>query len=124
MVEVVFLGTGAAIPGPGRDNTMLALDDGSEVTLIDASGAPYRRLTEAGLAERPLTRIIITHQHLDHTYGLPSLLQCLWLAGRREPLPIYALPDTWSFLDRLIDAFRPSSWTDGFQIQRRDIAVG
>jgi ribonuclease Z len=121
MAEVILLGTGAAIPSPGRDNTMLVLDDGTELTLIDASGAPTRRLAEAGLGQRFLSRVIITHQHLDHTYGLPSLLQALWLDGRREPLPIYALPVTWSFLERLIDAFRPSSWTDGFPIERHDI---
>lgn len=124
MPTLVYLGTGAAVPGPRRDNTSLAFDDGREVTLVDASGSPLKRLAEAGLPHQRLARVIITHEHLDHTFGLPSLLQGLWLLGRRESLPIYALPETWRFLDRLIDAYRPASWTDGFPIDRRTIIPG
>jgi len=71
-----------------------------------------------------LTRVIITHEHLDHTYGFPSLLQSLWLMGRREPLPVYAQPETWLLLDRLVDAFRPGSWTRGFPIDRHTVIPG
>jgi ribonuclease Z len=124
MLRLVYLGTGAAVPSPGRDNTCLALDDGQEITLIDASGSPLKRLADAGLPPERLTRVIITHRHLDHTFGLPSLLQGLWLTGRRAPLPVYAEPETWGFLDRLIDVFRPSSWTDAFEIERRPISLG
>jgi ribonuclease Z len=124
MVAVVCLGTGAAVPAPGRDNTSLVLDDGHELTLVDTSGSPLKRLVEAGLDPARLARIIITHEHLDHTYGYPSLLQSLWLLGRRDPLPVYALPETWRFLDRLVDAYRPGSWTDGFPVETREIVPG
>jgi ribonuclease Z len=124
MVAVICLGTGAAVPAPGRDNTSLVLDDGRELTLIDASGSPLKRLVEAGLDPARLARIIITHEHLDHTYGYPSLLQSLWLIGRRETLPVYALPETWQFLDRLVDAYRPGSWTDGFPVEPRELVPG
>jgi ribonuclease Z len=117
MLTVVYLGTGAAVPSPGRDNTCLALDDGQEVTLVDTSGSPLKRLADAGLAPERLARVIITHKHLDHTFGLPSLLQSLWLSGRERPLPIYAEPETWGFLERLVDVYRPSSWTDAFPLE-------
>lgn len=123
MLRVIYLGTGAAVPTPGRDNTSLVLDDGAGLTLIDASGSPVRRLLEAGLDPARLARLIITHEHLDHTYGYPSLLQSLWLMGRRDALPVYALPETWRFLDRLVDAYRPASWTDGFPVERREITT-
>jgi ribonuclease Z len=112
------------VPAPGRDNTSLVLDDGRELTLVDASGSPLKRLREAGLDPARLARIIITHEHLDHTYGYPSLLQSLWLIGRRDPLPVYALAETWRFLDRLVDAYRPGSWTDGFPVEPREIIPG
>ena len=124
MVTLIYLGTGAAVPAPGRDNTSLAIDDGTDVTLIDTSGAPLKRLAEARLPPERLARVIITHQHLDHTYGLPSLAQALWLVGRTDPLPIYAGPDSWAFLDRLIDVFRPSSWTDAFPLERHQVTPG
>jgi ribonuclease Z len=119
-----FLGTGAAIPGRGRDNTSLALDDGKEVTLVDVSGSPIKRLVENGFAVERLARVIITHQHVDHTYGFPSLLQGLWLMGRREPLSVYAGAESWAFLDRLVEAHHPSSWTRDFPVARHLIAAG
>ncbi|MPZ14614.1 MAG: MBL fold metallo-hydrolase [Chloroflexi bacterium] len=124
MLTVIYLGTGAAVPSPGRDNTSLALDDGEEITLVDASGAPTKRLAEAGLDARRLRRVIMTHEHLDHTYGFPSLFQSLWLSGRREPLAVYAQPETWRFLDRLVDAYRPGGWTAGLPVERHTIVPG
>jgi len=124
MLQVTCLGTGAAVPAPGRDNTSLVVDADGELTLIDASGSPYKRLVEAGFDPGRLARIIITHEHLDHTYGYPSLLQSLWLVGRRNPLPVYALPETWRFLHGLVEAFRPGSWTDGFPVEPREITSG
>jgi ribonuclease Z len=118
LVTVVYLGTGAAVPAPGRDNTSLAIDDGAEITLIDT---PLKRLAEAQLPAERLARVIITHQHLDHTYGLPSLAQALWLVGWSRPLPIYASAETWAFLDRLVDVYRPSSWTDAFPLERHEV---
>jgi ribonuclease Z len=37
---------------------------------------------------------------------------------------VYALGETWGFLDRLIDVFRPSSWTDAFPIERHVLELG
>lgn len=124
MLTLVYLGTGAAVPAPDRDNTSLAIDDGEEVTLVDASGAPYRRLAAVGLSPQRLARVVLTHEHTDHVYGLPSLLHSLWYSGRREPLTIYALPDTWKAVDRLLEAFRPASWIDQFPLERQVIVPG
>ena len=124
MLTVTLLGTGAAAPTAGRDNTCLALDDGTEITLIDASGSPLKRLADAGLPRDRLTRVIITHEHLDHTFGLPSLVQSLWLLGRREPLPIYALDATWRRLDRLLEAYAPSLQRSMIPLERHTIEPG
>src|SRR5438445_7101411 len=118
MLTVVYLGTGAAVPAQDRDNTSLAIDDGAEITLIDTSGSPLKRLIEADLPYQRLARVIITHEHTDHTFGFPSLLQSLWLAGRREPLAVYALEEAWRLLDRLIASYWPKGWDHGFDLQR------
>lgn len=124
MLRLVYLGTGAALPGVDRDNTSLALDDGREVTLIDASGAPSRRLVAAGLLTERLARVVLTHEHVDHIYGLPSLLQSLRLAGRIEPLPIFALPETWRVIDPLLAVFRLRHPDEPSQIERHEIVCG
>lgn len=124
MLTVHYLGTGAAVPSPGRDNTSLALDDGREVTLIDTSGSPLKRLGEAGIAPDRLSRVIITHEHLDHTFGYPSLLQSLWLTGRKEPLDVYALAPTWRVLDALTSLYRVDSWKGAFPVRKHTIEPG
>jgi ribonuclease Z len=121
MLTVHYLGTGAAVPGPGRDNTSLALDDGREVTLIDTSGSPLKRLGEAGIAPDRLSRVIITHEHLDHTFGYPSLLQSLWLRGRTEPLDVYAQVSTWRVLDGLTTLYRAQNWKGAFLVHRHPL---
>lgn len=54
--------------------------DEKEVVLVDTGfpgqvGAIKAALDEAGLTGRRLTRIIITHQDIDHVGGLPDLLR-------------------------------------------------
>lgn len=124
MLTVHYLGTGAAIPSPGRDNTSLALDDGREVTLVDTSGSPLKRLGDAGIAPDHLSRVIITHEHLDHTFGYPSLVQSLWLSGRKEPLDVYAQAPTWRILDGLASLYRAQSWPDAFPVRRHTFEPG
>ncbi len=121
MLTVVYLGTGAAVPSANRENTSLAIDDGTEITLIDTSGTPHKRFLEMHVPHERLARVIITHEHPDHTFGFPSLLQNLWLTGRRDPLPVYALDQTWKLLDRLIAAYWPQGWDHGFPIERHTL---
>jgi ribonuclease Z len=124
MLTVHYLGTGAAAPSPGRDNTSLAIDDGREVTLVDTSGSPLKRLGEAGIPHDRLSRVIITHEHLDHTFGYASLLQSLWLVGRKAPLDVYAQAATWRVLDGLTELYRAGRWKDMFPIRKHLIEPG
>jgi ribonuclease Z len=124
MLTVHFLGTGAALPGPGRDNTSLAIDDGADVTLVDTSGSPLKRLHDAGIPPDLLSRVIITHEHLDHTFGYASLLQGLWLAGRKAPLDVYAQAATWRVLDGLTELYRASRWNDVYPVRKHQIEPG
>ena len=63
-------------PGPltGRGNNTWLLD-GDEPTLIDAGvGRPsHVDAVAAALRGRTLTRVLVTHGHVDHASGLPAL---------------------------------------------------
>ena len=124
MLTVHYLGTGAAVPSPGRDNTSLAIDDGRDVTLIDTSGSPLKRLVEAGIDPNRLSRVIITHEHLDHTFGYPSLLQSLWLTQRKAPLDVYAQVPTWRVLDGLTALYHAASWKGSFPVRKHVLEPG
>jgi len=42
---------------------------------------------------------------VDHVYGLPALIQALWLSGYQETLTIHCLPETRSVIDSLLNSF-------------------
>jgi ribonuclease Z len=90
---VVFLGTGSALPSADRANTSLALATGAgaPVTLIDCGGDPFRSLLRAGINPMRVADIIITHAHIDHISGLPSLIESFRIIGRTQPLHIHAI---------------------------------
>jgi ribonuclease Z len=104
---VIFLGTGNALPSIDRANTMLALlahpDD--PAVLIDCGGDPYRALCRSGLNAERISDIIITHAHIDHIGGLPSLIESFRIAGRTTPLHIYGLPQVLETAKALFQAF-------------------
>jgi len=70
--------------GPTGTNTYLL--PGRVTTLIDAGVGDPSHLSalEASLDGRPLDRILITHSHVDHASGVPSLLE-RWPAAQVRP---------------------------------------
>jgi ribonuclease Z len=87
-VHFAFLGTSGAVPSLERDTTSLVFVGRRESVLVDCGGSPVQKLLHAGVDPATLTRVIITHIHPDHAYGLPSLIQNLFLMGRTDPLGV------------------------------------
>ena len=100
-----FFGTSGAIPSANRDNTALAFYSPDEVILVDCPGSPYQKILRAGLDPMRVSSLIVTHRHVDHLYGIPSLAHNMGLSGRRTPLHIYALPETMPSLHGFVDLF-------------------
>ncbi len=103
MQRIFFLGTGAALPSITQDNSSLLVESNDVLLMVDCSGAPYRKLLRIGVDPVKLKHILITHHHIDHIGGLPSLVECLWIKGRTEPLHIYALPAAMRVVEILLD---------------------
>ena len=109
-MHFVFLGSSGALPGRDRDTTSLLFVAGEDAALVDCGGSPGQRLMLAGMDPRALTRVVITHIHPDHVYGLPSLFQTLVLLRRTAPLrlacreeheaPIRSLLGVFGLLER------------------------
>ncbi len=87
-MHFAFLGTSGAVPSVDRDTTSLVFVGDRESVLVDCGGSPLQKLLLAAVDPHSLTRVIITHIHPDHAYGLPSLIQSLWLTGRRRALAV------------------------------------
>ena len=110
-MEIVHvLGSGAAFSDGSRTTTMLALEGPSGVVVIDCGGDVVQRLLAQGLDPLRVSALIVTHEHADHVGGLPLMVERLWLAGRRTPLPVIGIAPAVAQARRLHDAFRTDDW--------------
>ena len=127
MARLTFLGTAAALPLPGRANTslMVTSDEGANL-LIDCGGDVYSNMLRWGFGADDVSALLITHAHIDHIGGLPSLIESLRLGGRQAALPIWALPEVLAVTRKLVAAYdfelTLDSWT--FEVQFNAIDGG
>ena len=105
MPRLVILGTSGAISSSSRDNTFMVLDNLRSSILIDCAGSPVYKLSKAKVDYRKIASIIITHTHIDHIYGLPSIIHSLWLEGRKKRLDIFCPQGAEKFIQNLIKSF-------------------
>jgi len=73
--EWIVLGAGSVLPRPGYGNAGYALfDPASEsLTVFDCGAGTWRALANAGFGLERITRIVLSHFHLDHCLDLFSL---------------------------------------------------
>ncbi|NKJ00854.1 ribonuclease BN (tRNA processing enzyme) [Novosphingobium sp. SG707] len=77
--HLVLLGTGGG-PGGRVDRAGIAtlLEVAGHRYLVDAGGGVSRQLAQAGVAERDVPLVFLTHLHDDHYAGLLSLASFAW----------------------------------------------
>lgn len=117
MFEILFLGTSASAPSAKRGLSASIVQHNEYRFLIDCGEGTQRQILQSGLGFKHLTRILLTHHHLDHILGLGGLMSTFlrWeaieeleifggraalervktlifdvvLAGRKAPMPLY-----------------------------------
>jgi ribonuclease BN (tRNA processing enzyme) len=97
----------------------LALVVEGSVYLVDTGHDTARQLIAAGLAFGDIGNVFITHQHFDHTSGLPGVLLHGWTAPRPlTRLGLWGPPGTVAMVDGVASAFAAAialfSVGDGF----------
>lgn len=86
--QVAFLACGWALASAETHGTSVALGTDEGTVLVDGGGGVAKGLVNTlGLQE--LAHIYLTHEHADHTWGLPGLLHCLRFAGERGDLHVH-----------------------------------
>jgi ribonuclease Z len=100
-----FLGTSAAVASATRDNTSIVVQADDRALLVDCGGSVVHRLRRLGMDPLLLTHVIVTHLHVDHAYGLPSLVRQLGLLGWRAPLGVVCRPEHIEPLQTLLEVF-------------------
>ncbi|WP_456418682.1 ribonuclease Z [Methanocaldococcus infernus] len=89
MLEITFLGTGAAIPSKRRNHMGIALKFNGDIYLLDCGENIQRQFLYTNLSPMKIKAIFITHLHGDHILGIPGVIQSLSFMGRTQKLEIY-----------------------------------
>lgn len=74
MFEILFLGTSASAPSAKRGLSGQIVSHNEYRFLIDCGEGTQRQILQSGVGFKRLTRVLLTHGHLDHILGLGGLL--------------------------------------------------
>ena len=100
MFEILFLGTSASAPSAKRGLAAQIVKHDEYRFLIDCGEGTQRQILQSGTGFKNLTRILLTHGHLDHILGLGGLMSTFLRWEAVEELDIFGGRST---LDRVHD---------------------
>ena len=100
LFEIIFLGTSASAPSAKRGLSAQIVKHNEYRFLIDCGEGTQRQILQSGVGFKNLTRILLTHGHLDHILGLGGLLSTFLRWEAIDELEIFGGRST---LDRVHD---------------------
>lgn len=100
MIEFCFLGINGSCQELSGGNTSLLVKGREGCVAVDVS------CKLAAMVEAEPEVVVLTHEHIDHVYGLPSFLHQSWLRGRKKPLRI-VVPSGMEYIpEEMLNLFR------------------
>lgn len=100
-MRVTLLGTGSAMPSPDRVQSGTLLETEDSRVLVDCGSGVVHRLAQAGVDNRDVDTVLLTHHHLDHVADLPTLAKARWLDDCPE-FTVVGPPETETVLAHLL----------------------
>jgi len=100
LFDILFLGTSASAPSAKRGLAGQIISHNEYRFLVDCGEGTQRQILQSGAGFKRLTRVLLTHGHLDHILGLGGLLSTFLRWEAIEELEIYGGRST---LDRVHD---------------------
>jgi ribonuclease Z len=100
-LRVVFCGTAAPPPSPGRAKSCTLVIAGNYAFIVDSGPKSTENLVRWRIPLQRTTAVLITHFHSDHIGELGELALNVWIAGRQSPLPVWG-PDG---IERVVAGF-------------------
>lgn len=89
LFEILFLGTSASAPSSRRGLSAQIVKHDEYRFLVDCGEGTQRQILQSGAGFRNLTRILLTHGHLDHILGLAGLLSTFMRWEAVEQMEIF-----------------------------------
>ena len=121
-MRLTFLGTSAGTPTKTRNVTgqLLQFDDGRQ-WLLDCGEGTQHQMLRAGLSAAKVERILITHLHGDHCYGIFGMLSLIGIHGRVEPVEVIGPNGIAEMLETVL---RLSANQFAFRLDVHEIGAG
>jgi ribonuclease Z len=112
-LHLVLCGTGSPLPDLERAGSCAAVIAGENLFLVDVGLGSWENVQLWRLPRKQLAGVFLTHFHSDHIGELGEVALQSWLAGRREPLPVYGPPG----VDQVVSGFQQAYALDtGYRI--------
>lgn len=97
------------VPTKERNVSSILLIYDGDYILIDCGEGTQRQLMKKGISPTKISKILITHWHGDHIWGLPGLLQTIAASNKKEEIEIFGPKKTEEFLKNMEKSFSPSN---------------
>ncbi|HIH13180.1 MAG: ribonuclease Z, ribonuclease Z [archaeon GW2011_AR9] len=105
MIDILFLGTGCMQPTKTRNHSGILLSSKKENILLDCGEGIQRQMRIAGIKPAKITRLLISHWHGDHVFGIPGLMSSMGADKPGTKLYIYGPIGTAKYLEHLFQSF-------------------
>ncbi len=105
MINIIFLGTSCMQPTKTRNHSGFLLSYKAENILFDCGEGIQRQMRIAGIKPAKVTRLLISHWHGDHVFGIPGLMSSMGADQFAKKLLIYGPKGTKKYLQHLFKSF-------------------
>ena len=104
-MELIFLGTSAMVPTETRNHTAMLLRFEGEGILFDCGEGTQRQFKQAKVSITTITKILISHWHGDHVFGLPGVIQSLGMSQYQGTIELFGPKGTKKHMRQMFQAF-------------------
>ena len=120
-MRLTFLGTGSMVPTLDRNTSGLVVSYRDQNILIDCGEGTQKQMRKMKISPAKINKLLITHCHWDHVFGLPGLLSTIEYSQRASPIEIIGPIGTKKYVKTLLSTF---AHTDKIVIKVREIHEG
>jgi ribonuclease Z len=105
MIEITFLGTSCMQPTKYRNHSGILLSYMKENILLDCGEGIQRQMRISGIKPAKITKILLSHWHGDHVFGLAGLMSTMGADKSDLKIQIYGPIGTKIYLKNLFRSF-------------------